>query len=520
MTGLAEMPLDIYKAIALNELHDRNETLFHRVLVEHIEELAPIVYTPTVGRVCLEYGHRFRRPRGMYFSANDKGHFANMLYNWPQKDVHICVVTDGSRILGLGDLGVNGMGIPVGKLALYCAAGGIAPHRVLPVVLDVGTNNQDLLNDSRYLGLRQPRLTGDAYMEIVDEFMTAMHHHFPKACIQFEDFSSEHAADILDRYRHKTLCFNDDIQGTGCVVLAGILSALTAQGMKTSALKDQKILVAGAGSAGLGVSDMVAKGMMQQGLSEAEAKSRFFICDKDGLVGKTRQNMDPHATPWARTDDGFDKGAASVRDGMSLLEVAEAARPTILLGVSACAGLFTEPLVRAVQRNAAMEGERGVIFPLSNPTPVAECTAEQAFEWTDDKCVFASGSPFPELEVDGKMMTPSQCNNMFIFPGVGMGATVARATAITDETLYAAALALANCLTQEERSRGQIFPSVSRIREVSEAVAFAVLKSSISQDIATNIPPKVTSDEDLLMFLKKKTYNPFYAPLARDPYHQ
>jgi len=494
--------------------------LFHRVLVERIEELAPLVYTPTVGKVCLEYGHRFRRPRGMYFSAKDKGYFATMMYNWPHRDVHICVVTDGSRILGLGDLGVNGMGIPVGKLALYCAAGGIAPHRVMPVVLDVGTNNPDLLNDERYLGLREPRLTGAAYMEVVDEFMTAMKYHFPKACIQFEDFSSEHAADILARYRDKTLCFNDDIQGTGCVVLAGLLSALRAQGLPASALKDQRILVAGAGSAGLGVSDMVAKGMMQQGLSEEEARARFFICDKDGLVGNTRLNMDEHAAPWARKDDGLDKGEATLRDGMSLVDVAKAARPTILLGVSACAQLFTKELVSQVQHNAATEGERAIIFPLSNPTPVAECTAEQAFEWTDDKCVFASGSPFPPLKVNGEMMTPSQCNNMFIFPGVGMGASVSGATAITDQTLYASALALSNSLTAEERSKGQIFPSVSRIREVSETVACAVLKSTIDQDIATKYTSKSTSQEDLLLYLKRKTYNPFYTPLGRDPYHK
>jgi len=462
MAMIQEQPDDIQKAILLSELLDRNETLFHRVLVTYIEELAPLVYTPTVGRVCLEYGDRFRRPRGMYFSADDRGCFATMMYNWPQRDVHVCVVTDGSRILGLGDLGINGMGIPVGKLALYCAAGGIAPHRVLPAMLDVGTNNEALLKSPSYLGLRRPRLQGQEYDDVVEEFMVAMRHHFPRACVQFEDFSSDHAGDILAKYRDESLCFNDDIQGTGCVALAGLLSALKLWGSSATAaeLKDQRVLVAGAGSAGLGVASMLAQGMVQQGLSEAEARRRFYICDKDGLIGASRlsdpakaQLLDPAARNFAQPD-----GDGVVKDGMTLLEAARAAGPTVLLGLSAVPQLFTKELVETVHGAAVAKGGRGIIFPLSNPTANAECTAEQAYGWTGGACVFASGSPFGAVNMDGKTLVPSQCNNMFIFPGLGLGSTVSGALKITDTTLYASALALADCLTSDERGKGQVSP--------------------------------------------------------------
>ena len=499
---------DIRKAVCLSELHDRNETLFHRVLLDNIEKLAPIVYTPTVGKVCLEFGNRFRRPRGMYFSSADRGNFDAMMYNWPQKDVHVCVVTDGSRILGLGDLGVNGMGIPVGKLALYCAAGGIAPHRVMPVMLDVGTNNQELLDNPRYLGMAHKRLTGDEYFELVDEFMAAMRHHFPNACVQFEDFQSEVAGTILEKYRHNTLCFNDDIQGTGCVALAGLLSALQAQGKHPESLKDQRILVAGAGSAGLGVAAMLVQGMMQQGLSEAEARARFYICDKDGLIGAEREGtLELTQADFMRRD---------LPAGMSLEQVAAAAKPTILLGLSSVGGLFSQTLVETVQASAEAQDSKGaIIFPLSNPTANAECTLEQALEWTGGKCVFASGSPFePVTTPEGVTYTPSQCNNMFIFPGLGLGLSVGGAKKCTDATLYDISIALASSLTTAERANGQVFPTVSRIREVSEAIAIATIKSTIKQGLAT----KVKEGEDIQALLDRKTYYPRYVPLGMSPY--
>jgi len=525
MANLAEQPDDIRKAVVLNELHDRNETLFHRCLVSHITELAPVVYTPTVGQVCVEYGDNFRRPRGMYFSAKDRGCFASMMYNWPQRDVHICVVTDGSRILGLGDLGVNGMGIPVGKLALYCAAGGIAPHRVMPVVLDVGTDRRELVEDPNYLGLKTPRLKGDELYEVVDEFMVAMKHHFPRALVQFEDFSSDHAATILEKYRHHTLCFNDDIQGTGCVALAGLLSAMRAQGKPAEALKDQRILVAGAGSAGLGVANMLVQGMVQQGLTEAEARSRFYICDKDGLLtsGRDPSTVDKAALPFLRQDASplaEARKAGELREGMSLEEVAAVGKPTVLLGLSAVGGLFSQALVQGVQAAAEESGGSAVIFPLSNPTHKAECTAAQAYEWTNGKCVFASGSPFDPVEgPDGKTFIPSQCNNMFIFPGLGLGATVCGASVVTDQTLYASALSLAGCLTDEERAAGQVFPSVNRIRGVSEDVAHSVMMSSAEQGVASRVDASWSADQ-MRVFLRRKTYDPFYVPLGIDPYHQ
>jgi len=399
------------------------------------------------------------------------------------------------------------MGIPIGKLALYCAAGGIAPHRVLPVTLDLGTDNEELLNDEYYIGMQHPRLKGAEYHDAIDEFVTAMRHHFKNVCIQFEDFSSDVAGVILDKYRRNTLCFNDDIQGTGCVTLAGILSALKAQGLSQSALRDQRFLVAGAGSAGLGVANMLVMGMMQQGLTADEARSRFYICDKDGLLGSDRAaSLDNTQRMFMR-----DRGDGELPDGTPLLEVAKHVKPTVLLGLSAVGGLFTEELVRTVNENSHV---RPMIFPLSNPTSNAECTAEQAYEWTNGRAIFASGSPFDPVDRPEGTLTPSQCNNMFIFPGLGLGATVGGASKITDRTLYDISIALADSLTQAERDEGRVFPTVGRIREVSEKIAHATLQSSIHQGIATRVPVGV----DPLEFLRKKTYDPIYVPLGRDPY--
>lgn len=501
LAGLAELDDDVQRAMALNELHDRNETLFHRVLVDNIEELAPLVYTPTVGRVCQEFGDRFRRPRGMYFSTADRGCFNAMLYNWPNREPHVCVVTDGSRILGLGDLGAHGMGIPIGKLALYCAAGGIPPHRVLPVMLDCGTDNPRLLKDPYYLGTQHPRLQGDEYYAMVDEFMAAMKYHFPHCLVQFEDFSTNNASQILERYRHSTLCFNDDIQGTGCVALAGILSALRSRGLPPEALQDQRFLVAGAGSAGIGVADMLVEGMVQQGLPRDQARARFYICDQFGLLGAARRDeLDEKQRLYARTD---------LSDGLSLMDCMQQSKPTVLLGLSAVGGLFQEDLIREMAAGC----ERPIIFPLSNPTTAAECTAAQAVEWTDGRVVFGSGSPFDPVEYHGRTVIPSQCNNMFIFPGLGLGATVSGAKRITERTLYDVSIALSDALTEAERERGQVFPSVGRIRDVSEKVALAAMLSAQQEGLDTKIGSK-----DPLSLLQSKTYEPVYCPLGRDPY--
>lgn len=494
---------DIKKHLMLEDLHDRNETLYHRIIIDHVEEMAPLIYTPTVGQACSEFGARYRRPRGMYFTEADRNNMTAMVYNWPHDDVHVIVVTDGSRILGLGDLGAHGMGIPIGKLSLYCAAGGVAPHRVLPVVLDVGTNNEELLNDPFYLGVPKRRLTGDKYYELVDEFMQAVKYRWPNVLVQFEDFSSDKAQTLLNKYRNDHLCFNDDIQGTGATTLAGILGALRAKGEDVSSLSKQRILIAGAGSAGVGVAQSLYQAMIVQGASEHDAKNAFFIADQDGLLGIERgaDGLTNEQIMFARDDD----------NNLPLHDIVEKYKPTILLGMTTVSSLFDEKLVKEMAKNC----ERPIIFPLSNPTIKSECTALQAYEWTNGKCIFASGSPFDSVTLDNNgndtTFHPSQCNNMYIFPGVGFGASVCGAKTITDAMLYKAAEALANSLTPEDLAKGRVFPPITKIRDVSHCVAVSVVKEALDDDQAT----KVTEGDskDIEGFVWGKMYDPLYSPL-------
>eukprot|EP00804_Cyclotella_cryptica_P012857 CCRYP_010590-RA/>CCRYP_010590-RA protein AED:0.06 eAED:0.06 QI:0/0.57/0.5/1/0.71/0.5/8/2034/635 len=503
----------IRKNVLLEDVHDRNETLYHRILVDHIEEMAPIIYTPTVGQACKEFGMRFRRHRGMYFCEASLIFRKTVVYNWPQKDVHVIVVTDGSRILGLGDLGANGMGIPIGKLSLYCAAGGIAPHRVMPVVLDVGTDNPELIKDPFYLGLQKPRLRGAAYYHLVDEFIQAVRHRWPNVLIQFEDFSSDKAQKLLNKYRDQVLCFNDDIQGTGATSLAGVLGGLRAKGEHPTALGDQRILIAGAGSAGIGVAQVLYQAMIEHGRTEEEAKNCFFIADEKGyvhaafltllplysLLGVERMGeLSPEQALFARKTDG----------GLSLNEIVNKYKPTMLLGMTAVGGLFTEKLIRDMAKHC----DRPIIFPLSNPTTKAECSAEQAFEWTDGRCIFASGSPFDPVEMDdGRIFYPTQCNNMFIFPGLGLGVTLCGAKTVSDKMLYVAAEALANYVSEDELAQGKVFPSIKTIRDVSKKVAIAVIEEAIRTGQASKINQKHM--EDLDAFVSRKMYDPVYVPL-------
>lgn len=456
------------------------------------------MYTPTVGLVCQKFGSTFRRPRGMFFSSQDVGQFGAMVHNWPCDDVEVIVVTDGSRILGLGDLGVNGMGIPIGKLALYTGAGGIDPRKVLPVMLDTGTNNQKFLDDPYYLGMQHPRLKGEAFWNMVDEFMRAVRHRWPNALVQFEDFSSDHAADVLNAYRLKQLCFNDDIQGTGATVLAGALSACALVGVP---LKDQRIVILGAGSAGLGVATTLLQGMMREGLSADEARSRFYIMDQFGLMSTSRGSaLSPGQKYFARTD---------LDDKLSLVDVVKQVKPTMLMGLSASSGAFKQEAVEEMAKHV----ERPIVFPLSNPTSVAECTAEQAYQWTKGKCVFASGSPFDPVKFEGNLYSPSQCNNMFIFPGVGLAAVVCQATRVTDRMLYAAAKALSQCLTEEEIANGQVFPSVENIRNVTLKVATAVVQCALDDEVA-GFRPKIRRGASLEDFVASKMYYPTYHSLV------
>lgn len=438
---------------------------------------------------------------GMYFSSQDRGQMASMVYNWPHDDVQVIVVTDGSRILGLGDLGANGMGIPVGKLSLYVAAGGVDPRRTLPVMLDCGTDNEALRNDPTYLGMTHRRLKGDEYFSLVHEFVMSVFQRWPNALLQFEDFSTVNAQAILDAYKGIKLCFNDDIQGTGAVTLAGLLGALRAQ-KSGQQLRDQKIFVVGAGSAGIGVATSICQGMQHQGLTEEEANSRIWVFDDKGLIGSNRSedSLSPQQRPFRRQDEEGD---------LSLQEAIAKHRPAILLGLTGVSGLFTEPVVREMGKHHA----RPIIFPLSNPTSSAECTAEQAYEWTEGRAIFASGSPFDPVVMNGKTLRPSQCNNMFIFPGVGLGATGVRSKAVTDEMLFAGVQALADSVTEEEIDAGMVFPPVSKIRNVAIAVAAAVARSAMAHGIARRMPPA-----NLEAFLDRTMWKPEYRPVIQNVY--
>jgi len=497
LKSLREKDSDILKNQALEDLHDRNETLYHRILVDHIEEMAPLIYTPTVGQACKEFGMRYTRTRGMYFTEEDHGHMAAMVHNWPHNDVRVICVTDGSRILGLGDLGANGMGIPIGKLSLYCAAGGIPPHRVLPIVIDAGTDNEELLEDEFYLGVPEKRLKGRDYYKLIDEFMQAVKNRWPNVLVQFEDFSSDKAQTILNHYRNDHLCFNDDIQGTGATTLAGILSALRAKGESVDSLGDQKIAIAGAGSAGIGVGQVLVQAMVEQGHAPEDATNNIFIVDQNGLLGTEDTTLSPEQKTFARETDG----------GMSMDAVIEKYKPTILLGMTGVGGLFTEGIIKGMTKNC----DRPIIFPLSNPTVKAECTAEQAFTWTDGNCIFASGSPFDPVTLeDGRIMYPTQCNNMYIFPGLGLGVTLCGAQTVSDQMLYVAAVALANHMTAEELAQGKVFPPLSKIRDVSRHVAVAVIEQAIKEGQAR----KLTDCADLHEAVYKKMYDPVYVPLV------
>ena len=410
MAVVSQKTNELEKHSFLLDLLDRNETLYYRMLIDNLEQLAPIVYTPTVGLACQKFGSVFRRARGMYFSSQDAGQMGVMCHNWPRDDVEVVVVTDGSRILGLGDLGANGMGIPIGKLALYVAAGGIDPRKVLPVMLDLGTDNASLQSDPWYLGMTHSRLRGQQYHAMVDEFVRAVHARWPHALIQFEDFSSDKAATILETYREKHLCFNDDIQGTGAVVLGALLAAVRTQG-EDARLRDQRIVICGAGSAGMGVAASLAAAMVgREGLPQSQTAQRFWVVDQHGLLGKGRA---PGALTEAQAAFARPVGGVELRDGARLSEVVSAVKPTILLGFTGVGGAWEEGVVREMAKHVA----RPIIFPLSNPTANAECTAEQAYKWTGGAAVFGGGSPFAAVTLpNGKEVLPSQINNMFMFP--------------------------------------------------------------------------------------------------------
>jgi len=487
LTNLRRLPNDLDKYVALNALHDRNETLFFRVVCDNIDEIQPLIYTPTVGLACQRFGNIFQRPRGLFISANDRGRIARLLKNWPYP-AKLIVVTDGERILGLGDLGANGMGIPVGKLSLYSACAGVNPEVCLPVMLDVGTNNEQLLKDPYYVGLRRKRLTGKAYYDFIDEFITAARKAFPSVLIQFEDFANHSAFQLLDKYRTHYCVFNDDIQGTAAVALAGLFSALRIKGGK---LSEERLLFLGAGEAATGIADLVVTAMMAEGLSEAEARKRIWLVDSRGLVVKGREGLNKHKLPYAHEH-------TPVGDFLSAIKTL---KPTAIIGVAAVGGTFTLEVLRTM----AEINEQPIVFALSNPTSKAECSAEEAYRHTDGRALFACGSPYDPVTLNGKTFVPRQGNNSYIFPGVGLGAIACGATLVTDEMFMAAARTLAGLVTDDDLKQGSLYPALPRIREVSLQIAAAVARVAYRRSLAAQQKPK-----NLLAHIKGKVYEARY----------
>ena len=484
-------PLEQY--IFLAELQDRNQTLFYRVLVDNVAELMPVVYTPTVGTACRHFMHIYTRPRGLYICAGDRGRVAELLRNWPVAEVGVIVVTDGERILGLGDLGANGMGIPIGKLALYTACGGVHPDRCLPVMLDVGTDNPEIRDDPLYIGQARPRLRGEAYDALVDEFVAAANAVFPGVLIQFEDFATDNAFRLLARYEDRVCTFNDDIQGTAAVALAGLISAGRITG---AALTEQKLLFLGAGSAATGIAELIVSAMVRQGLPEAEARRRCYFVDSQGLVTADRADLAPHKRPFAH----------DLPPAADLQAAVEALRPTALLGLSAQAGLFTEGVIRAM----ADANARPIVFALSNPTSKAECTAEQAYGWSDGRAVFASGSPFdPVTLADGRRFVPGQGNNAYIFPGLGLGVLASGARRVTDAMFHAAATCLAGEVSAEDLAAGSLYPPLGAIRGVSAVIAEAV--AAVAWDDGLSDQPRPA---DIGAWVRAAMYEPRYVDLV------
>ncbi|XP_070047827.1 NAD-dependent malic enzyme, mitochondrial [Nicotiana tabacum] len=513
-------PYVLAKWRILNRLHDRNETLYYKVLIENIEEYAPIVYTPTVGLVCQKYSGLFRRPRGMYFSAADRGEMMSMVYNWPADQVDMIVVTDGSRILGLGDLGVQGIGIAIGKLDLYVAAAGINPQRVLPVMIDVGTDNEKLLKDPLYLGLQERRLDGEEYLEVIDEFMEAVYTRWPHVIVQFEDFQSKWAFKLLQRYRNNYRMFNDDVQGTAGVALAGLLGAVRAQGRPMIDFSKMKIVVAGAGSAGIGVLNAARKTMARM-LGNTEiafesARSQFWVVDAKGLITEARDNIDPDARPFARKIKETER--QRLREGATLAEVVHQVKPDVLLGLSAVGGLFSKEVLEALRHSTST---RPAIFPMSNPTRNAECTPEEAFSIVGDNIIFASGSPFKDVDLgNGHVGHCNQANNMFLFPGIGLGTLLSGSRIVSDGMLQAAAECLAAYMTEEDVLKGVIYPSISRIRDITKEVAAAVVKEAIEEDLAEGYREmdsrelRKLDEAQISEFVEKNMWSPDYPTLV------
>ena len=492
LNNVREKPTALERYLYLVALQDRNETLFYRVLMNNIEEMMPLIYTPTVGRACQEFQHIYRASRGFYVSYEDRGRVREMLDNWPHKNARIIVVTDGERILGLGDLGADGMGIPIGKLSLYTACAGIHPTQCMPVMLDVGTNNETLLNDPLYIGLERRRIRGAPYDELVDEFVTAANEVFPGVLIQLEDFANINAFRLLSEYKDQVCLFDDDIQGTGAVAVAGIIAALR---ITRGQLSDQRLLFLGAGEAAIGVADVFVAALKEKGVPPEQARQQCWFVDTQGLLVADRPEIQAHKRPYAHEHP-------PVAD---VLDAVETLKPTTIVGLSAQPGLFTQDVVSAMARI----NERPIVFALSNPTSKAECTAEQAYTWSEGRAIFASGSPFDPVSLGNKTFVPAQGNNVYVFPGVGLGVMASRARRVTDEMFLAAAHALASQVTESDLTRGRVYPSLSRIREVSALIARDVAQIAYASGCADREEP-----DDVLADIHQHMYQPVYPHYA------
>jgi malate dehydrogenase (oxaloacetate-decarboxylating)(NADP+) len=482
---LRKLPRDLDRYMALSALQERNEHLFYRTVIDHVVEVMPWIYTPTVGEACREFSHIVREPKGFFITPDDKGRIARILDNWPDQDIRVIVVTDGQRILGLGDLGANGMGIPVGKLALYIACAGISPDHCLPVQLDVGTDNQALLEDPLYIGYPKRRLKGRAYFALVDEFVRAVQKKYPSALIQFEDFLTPNAYALLNTYRNRVLCFNDDIQGTAAVALAGVYAATR---VIERPFRDLRVMFLGAGSAATGIADLMVSALVDEGLTESDARRRLWFVDVKGLVTKDRTDLLTHNLPYAHE-----------HRQLGFVEAIGAIQPHVLIGATGAPGTFTQEVV---ERMSALN-ERPVLFALSNPTSKAECTAEQAYLWSGGRAVFASGSPFGAVTYEGRVLQPGQGNNAYVFPGIGLGAVFCRARRIPDEFFLSAARTLAGLVTASDLERGSLYPPLRDTRRISLAIAASVAECAYRMKLARARRPR-----DLKRAIARVMYEP------------
>ena len=502
--GFKSKKTDLERYIYLRSLQDRNETLFYALLLRNLGDMIPIVYTPTVGLACQMFSHIFRFTRGVFLSPDNISHIDDIFHSLPYRNIEMIVATDSEGILGLGDQGVGGMGIPVGKLSLYTGGAGIHPANCLPVTLDVGTNNEELLKDPLYLGIRRNRIRGEEYFSFMDRFVQGVKRNFPDAVLQWEDFSKQNAFTLMDEYRKKILSFNDDIQGTGAVVLAGIKGALKIGGKR---LTDQVFAIKGAGAGGIGVARQIHRGLVADGLTPAEARLRIYVLDRKGVVYEGRESVDEYKREFSRQADFARGWSLADHDHVTLLDLARYARVTVLIGLSGVAGSFSEEIVKAVAGNA----EKPVIFPLSNPTTFTEAVPEDIYRWTDGKAIVATGSPFPDVRFGTRTFTVGQGNNVFIFPGVGLGALSVGASTITDDMITAAAGRLSEILPQDHLDVNCVYPHPRELRKVCREVALAVAETAMQEGVAQ----KPVEQAHLEEHIRSRMWTPEYARYTR-----